>query len=493
MLRNWADAIASIESAGSGGYSAVGPMTKKGNRAYGRYQVMDFNIGPWTEKHLGRRLTPQEFLADQAAQDAVFNGEFGSYVKKHGNPEDAASIWFTGRPAAQGANSKDILGTSGAGYVAKFKRAMGNTSLIGGEENDTLGAAPMQFQQEEEQRGLLGGLLGPKAREFLTPERVAALQMALEGMTLNPNKGVMLAAQNRIENSREQRGRNRTAQWLADQGRGDLAQAVATGTIDGRTALGIMREDAQGAEPVKGVEVNGQLVNPITGDVIGDYRDAGGGMDKDALTAANAIRDDARTDLDPYELSRSGFEAVQTFFNNPGGVSDYALTVAFAKILDPTSVVREGEQAAVAKSGAISGALKSQLTNALNGTGQLPPKVREEIARLSTEIYNKRAVGAQETYGRYGDLAERAGLQRGDAYMGEEPYFYEGQPRGGPVRPQARPGQPQGQASASGQGITQEMIRQAVDSLTEYERELMNSIPGDKAKLRYLQSIGKLP
>jgi hypothetical protein len=51
---NYADAIASIESAGSGDYSAIGPDTGKG-RAYGRYQVMDFNIGPWTEKHLGRR------------------------------------------------------------------------------------------------------------------------------------------------------------------------------------------------------------------------------------------------------------------------------------------------------------------------------------------------------------------------------------------------------------------------------------------------------
>ncbi|MEM7318838.1 MAG: hypothetical protein AAF408_07425, partial [Pseudomonadota bacterium] len=41
------DAIASIESAGSGDYSAVGPETGKG-RAYGRYQVMDFNIPQWT-------------------------------------------------------------------------------------------------------------------------------------------------------------------------------------------------------------------------------------------------------------------------------------------------------------------------------------------------------------------------------------------------------------------------------------------------------------
>lgn len=124
-FREYADAIASIESAGSGDYSAVGPLTGKGNRAYGRYQVMDFNVGPWTEKHFGRRLTPQEFLATPEAQDAVFAGEFGSSVQKYGNPQDAASVWFTGRPLSEGGNRSDILGTTGNVYVDKFNRALG--------------------------------------------------------------------------------------------------------------------------------------------------------------------------------------------------------------------------------------------------------------------------------------------------------------------------------------------------------------------------------
>lgn len=126
-VMDWANAIASIESAGSGDYSALGPITAKGNRAYGRYQVMDFNIGPWTEKHLGRRLTPEEFLASKEAQDAVFAGEFGGNVEKYGNPQDAASVWFTGKPVATGGNRKDILGTTGSGYVNKFNEALGQT------------------------------------------------------------------------------------------------------------------------------------------------------------------------------------------------------------------------------------------------------------------------------------------------------------------------------------------------------------------------------
>ena len=187
---SWANAIASIESQGSGGYSAVGPTTQKGNRAYGKYQVMDFNIPTWTEKHLGQRLTPNQFLQSPEAQEAVFKGEFGSYVSKYGNPQDAASAWFTGRPQSAGANRSDVLGTTGSGYVNKFNNALG----IGA---TSTGGQPM-MQPEQKPKGLLGGL-------FSDPDKRARLAMALEGMTLNPNQGMMASLQGGID----QRGEDR--------------------------------------------------------------------------------------------------------------------------------------------------------------------------------------------------------------------------------------------------------------------------------------------
>jgi hypothetical protein len=159
-VMDWANAIASIESAGSGDYSALGPVTAKGNRAYGRYQVMDFNIGPWTEKYLGRRLTPEEFLASKEAQDAVFAGEFGGNVEKYGNPQDAASVWFTGKPVATGGNRKDILGTTGNVYVDKFNNALGQ--MVSPMPEQTTNFAPLvqnafQMQPKDPLEGM--GLL----------------------------------------------------------------------------------------------------------------------------------------------------------------------------------------------------------------------------------------------------------------------------------------------------------------------------------------------
>mgnify|MGYP001098837505 CR=1 FL=1 len=249
-INDWANAIASIESAGSGGYSALGPITQRGNRAYGKYQVMDFNIGPWTEKYLGRRMTPDEFLASPEAQDAVFRGEFGSYVQKYGNPQDAASAWFTGQPRSSGANRKDILGTTGSGYVEKFNRALGQ-----GVAADTMAAlgkgggavTPDQIaqgaqaqstgmQDEQRPRGLLGGLFG-------NPDTMANLALAFNSMRLNPdpNLGAVLTAQ--MKDRREERKatakQNRTLDYLRSLGTPQAMQAIryAEGTGDIAGAL----------------------------------------------------------------------------------------------------------------------------------------------------------------------------------------------------------------------------------------------------------------
>lgn len=127
----YANAIASIESADSKNpYQAIGPRTRNGDRALGKYQVMSANVPEWTEKHLGKRMTAAEFLRDPDAQEKVFAGEFGGYLQKYGNPEDAASMWFSGKPAAQGAGRNDGY-TSQPEYLRRFTAAL---KLDGGQK-----------------------------------------------------------------------------------------------------------------------------------------------------------------------------------------------------------------------------------------------------------------------------------------------------------------------------------------------------------------------
>lgn len=91
--------ISGVESGGR--YDALGPYVPGQGRAHGKYQIMPANIGPWTEAALGRRMTPEEFLKSPEAQERVFEHRFGSYLDKHGNLADAASMWHSGVPLAE--------------------------------------------------------------------------------------------------------------------------------------------------------------------------------------------------------------------------------------------------------------------------------------------------------------------------------------------------------------------------------------------------------
>lgn len=170
-MATWASAIRKKESAGSGDYAAIGPTHPTMGRALGAYQVMESNIGPWSREAVGREVTPDEFLRNPQIQDQIFQHKFGQYVQKYGNPQDAASAWFTGRPLAQGANARDVLGTTGAQYVADFNRNAG------------VSGAPAQAAPAPTQVASLDGLPpGPVASDA-PPMAYAGPQPSMSGMT----------------------------------------------------------------------------------------------------------------------------------------------------------------------------------------------------------------------------------------------------------------------------------------------------------------------
>jgi hypothetical protein len=124
VMDRYKRATSSIESGSpQGNYSAVGPATKSGDRAFGRYQVMGDNVPDWTEKYYGKRLTPSQFLADPKAQDAVYEGEFGRLAQKYG-PTGAAKAWFAGEKGMNNPNASDG-GTTVQAYADQFNRNLG--------------------------------------------------------------------------------------------------------------------------------------------------------------------------------------------------------------------------------------------------------------------------------------------------------------------------------------------------------------------------------
>ena len=148
-------AISNIESGGR--YDIVGPVANQaGNRAYGKYQVMDFNVGPWTSKYYGQELTPQEFLKSPEAQEAVFRGEFGRLAGKYGS-EGAARAWFAGERGMNEPGRRDVLGTTVADYARKFSAGLG-------EPREVETAAGLGQPREAEQAAL--AMLGKREPEL---------------------------------------------------------------------------------------------------------------------------------------------------------------------------------------------------------------------------------------------------------------------------------------------------------------------------------------
>ena len=125
-ISRYAAATSAQESGGN--YNALGPvikspMTGQPDRAFGRYGVMGANIPQWTSEVLGKPMTPQEFLQNPQAQDAVYKAKFGQLAAKYG-PEGAAKAWFAGEGGMNNQNAKDINGMTVAKYGNNFSNAL---------------------------------------------------------------------------------------------------------------------------------------------------------------------------------------------------------------------------------------------------------------------------------------------------------------------------------------------------------------------------------
>lgn len=131
LIDSIAGRIAGIES-GGGNYAALGPTTDKGDRAYGKYQIMGSNIPSWTQEALGKPLTPEQFLADQDAQEKTAKHRMGVYLDEYGTPEDVASMWHSGLPykEAVARGRKDQLGTTTESYGARVREGVGEESAL---------------------------------------------------------------------------------------------------------------------------------------------------------------------------------------------------------------------------------------------------------------------------------------------------------------------------------------------------------------------------
>jgi hypothetical protein len=169
-MGRWKQAIAGIESGGR--YNALGPITKTGDRAYGKYQIMGDNIPKWSREALGQTLTPQQFLASPEAQERIFEHRFQGYVDKYGEA-GASRAWFAGERGMHRPGATDQLGTSVASYQRKFEAGGGVTGR-GPQQGQVAAYAPQaSVAQAPAQQAIASAIKQPGGAEIASASPAA--------------------------------------------------------------------------------------------------------------------------------------------------------------------------------------------------------------------------------------------------------------------------------------------------------------------------------
>lgn len=401
-------AISGIESGGR--YDAVGPETGKG-RALGKYQVMPFNVGPWTKEALGREMTPQEFLANPQAQDAVFNHKFGQYVQQYGSPQAAARAWFAGPGGMNNPNARDALGTSVADYSQKFNAAYGQP-----------GAPPVQVAQ-----GSADGSGNPLPPPGMPP---APQPSAVNGPTMVAPTPPQIPDVPRPQPTPQQiqsyRQRLQSGEFGRDANTAiPAARAAMEAELDRQWVVDRERARMQFDQSQKQYDT--------------DAKRAADGPQK-SFDNANKLRDEfnGSPQVKMYREVTPIIESMKEAQTRPSRAADLNLVYALAKIMDPGSVVREGEMVMVNNTQGIGDRLAG-LINSLNGGAALTPETRQKVI----DEAQSRFKGLEQSYkaieDHYAGIADRYGIKRDDVIIP----IRRGAPQApvaGPA-PQASPGQ----------------------------------------------------
>lgn len=146
-------------------FRAIGPVTRNGDRAYGFSQVMGSNVGPWTQEVLGVRMSPQQYLNNPEAQYAVTSAKLGGYLSQYGNPQDALSMWHSGRPMARSTQANDGF-VNTHDYVKQIMASQDPNSFMASASPQATGAAPMQLPGAAlagDTQGAIQGSVGPQS------------------------------------------------------------------------------------------------------------------------------------------------------------------------------------------------------------------------------------------------------------------------------------------------------------------------------------------
>ena len=354
-----------------------------------------------------------DMTVDAALDFAQPRSGYGSYVKM-ANPEGVVAtpmgayqvVGSTLRDAKRGLGlrgdelmtrdlqdriGKYIYDTQGTGAWAGYK------GPAYGPANQKQEAAPMLPAQQQQQgpRGLLEqfglqkmqpGAAGETGQKFYQrdsfKDAAGKMAVAFNSMRLNPDPNLagMVAD---VRNQRtEKNARNKTVEYLRANGMSQYADMIEAGQLQASAVLGaIMEKSMAGTDSSK------------TQKLIMDARKE--------FTSLPAVKS--------FSGVSFAYSRIAASADNPSPSGDLALIFNFMKMLDPGSVVREGEFATAQNSGAVDDRIRSLYNRVIDGT-RLSDTQRADFVGRATKLYSGAESQYQTIADQYGGFAQNAGL-----------------------------------------------------------------------------------
>lgn len=136
-----------------------------------------------------------------------------------------------------------------------------------------------------------------------------------------------------------------------------------------------------------------------------------GAMDnpKAQFDAENKLRDEYQSQSKTFVKVRDAFGKTQAAAQDPTAMGDIALIFGYMKMLDPDSVVREGEFATAQNAGSIPDRIRNAYNKAIEGT-RLNEGQRKDMLNQARKVFNEQKRGQDKLDKTYADLSKRYGL-----------------------------------------------------------------------------------
>ena len=117
------------------------------------------------------------------------------------------------------------------------------------------------------------------------------------------------------------------------------------------------------------------------------------------------LRGEFQAQVKPYIELGQAYQKIETAAKNPSPAGDIALVYGFMKVLDPTSVVREGEFATAQNAGSVPDAVRNMYNKALSGE-RLAEKTRSDFLQQARNIVESQRIMSGDLVSRYTEIAK---------------------------------------------------------------------------------------